>query len=155
MVGDALDTDTGHEQDSITQVSEFVTSAPPHETTTHKPQPEEADICHSRTLACEIIPENHYFIQTVTVLPLRRMAHSTKLSRMASVADRPGVDKFTVRSTTTKVLLDRCVNLVEASRKVRAPSQPSSSQCVQYLGVNVEKNHELPHTYERKLHAAS
>lgn len=106
MVGDALDTDTGHEQDSITQVSEFVTSAPPHETTTHKPQLEEADICHSRTLACEIIPENHYFIQTATVLPLRRMAHSTKLSRMASVADRPGVDKFTVRSTTKYFWID-------------------------------------------------
>ncbi|KAH8018963.1 hypothetical protein HPB51_014029 [Rhipicephalus microplus] len=121
-VGDALDTDTGHEQGSIPQVSESVTSAPPDKNTTHKPQPEEADIDYSRPLACEIVPQNHHFIQTATVLPSGRVDQNTELSRTASVADRLGFNKFGERSTTTKVSLDRCVNLGETCRKVRARS---------------------------------
>ncbi|KAL3247204.1 hypothetical protein MRX96_057143 [Rhipicephalus microplus] len=147
-VGDAIDTDTGREQGSIPHVSESATSAPPDENTIHKPHPEEADIYHSRRLASEIVLQNHHFIHTATVLPSGRVDNN-ELSRTTSVADRPGVDKFGKGSATITVPLDRCANLGETCRKVRASSQPFSSQYIQTPGVNMEEKHKLTHTCER------
>ncbi|KAL3217068.1 hypothetical protein MRX96_051063 [Rhipicephalus microplus] len=109
---------------------------PTDENTARKPQPEETDIRHFCFLACELVPQNHRFIQASTVLPSGRVYRKAKLSCTACVANRPDVDKFGKKSTTTKATLDDPVDLGGAPRKIRDCSRPFSSSYVQASGEN-------------------